>query len=105
MRQNDVDRIVLALVEEGQNNSEKYGFNLGKVMRFTPMQVGEIISNISIEPERKMGRWAEHYSHEDGERDGVECSECRTHYYFGGQLMNYCPNCGAYMGGEQDGKD
>lgn len=51
----------------------------------------------AAQPERMRGRWMEHYSHEDGERDGVECSECRTHFYFGGQLMNYCPNCGADM--------
>lgn len=51
--------------------------------------------------ERKKGEWLEHYSHEDGERDGVECSKCRTHYYFGGQLMNFCPNCGAEMRGEE----
>jgi len=56
------------------------------------------------QPQRMRGRWMEHYSHEDGERDGVECSECRTHFYFGGQLMNFCPNCGADMRkGEQDG--
>ena len=51
--------------------------------------------------ERKKGEWLEHYSHEDGEKDGVECSKCRTHYYFGGQLMNFCPNCGADMRGEE----
>lgn len=49
----------------------------------------------TIEP--KKGTWYEHYSHEDGDRDGVRCSECGTHYYFDGQLMNYCPNCGADM--------
>lgn len=57
----------------------------------------------SAQPERKKGKWMKHYSHEDGERDGVECSECRTHFYSGGQLMNFCPNCGADMRGEQDG--
>lgn len=61
------------------------------------MWVGYRKGKQDAQPERKKGRWAEHYSHEDGERDGVECSECRTHYYFGGQLMNYCPNCGAQM--------
>lgn len=95
MRQNDVDRIVLALVEEGQNNSEKYGFNLGKVMRFTPMQVGEIISNISIEPERKMGRWIRN------DNGTWSCNRCHAwipdeqHYY-----ARYCLRCGVYMGGD-----
>lgn len=56
----------------------------------------------SAEPERKKGEWMEHYSHEDGERDGVTCSECGTHYYFGGQLMNFCPNCGSYNGGGEN---
>lgn len=59
----------------------------------------------TIESERKTGTWYEHYSHEDGERDGVRCSECGTHYYFGGQLMNYCPNCGADMRGDTDEVD
>lgn len=51
MRRYDVDRIVLALVEEGQDNSSKYGFGLGDVIRFTPMQVGTILSDLDIEPE------------------------------------------------------
>jgi formate-dependent nitrite reductase cytochrome c552 subunit len=55
-----------------------------------------------LKAERKMGEWLEHYSHEDGERDGVYCSECHEHYYFGGSLMKYCPNCGSYNGGDED---
>ena len=51
MRRNDVDRIVLALVEEGQDNPSKYGFGLGDVIRFTPTQVGTILSDLDIEPE------------------------------------------------------
>ena len=54
-----------------------------------------------VEPERKQGKWIAHYSDEDGERDGVHCSECKTHFYFGGQLMHFCPNCGADMRGEE----
>ena len=55
----------------------------------------------SAEPEPKKGKWMEHYSHEDGERDGVYCSNCEEWFYFGGQFMNYCPECGADMRGEQ----
>lgn len=50
MRQNDVDRIVLALVEEWQNNPSKYRVGRGDVIRFTPMQVGAILSDLEIEP-------------------------------------------------------
>lgn len=51
MRKNDVDRIVLALVEEWQNNPSKYRVGRGDVIRFTPMQVWTILSDLDIEPE------------------------------------------------------
>lgn len=70
--------------------------------RFTKV-IRQTVEELKSQPQRMRGRWMEHYSHEDGERDGVECSECRTHFYFGGQLMNFCPNCGADMREGQDG--
>lgn len=72
---------------------------------FTPLGVQQLIRDLpSVQPERKTGKWI------DGKLDwhGIAmeryCSEC-------GQLltsaktvhMNYCPNCGADMRGEQDG--
>ena len=59
----------------------------------------------TIEPERKTGEWhkSEAYPHH------LYCSACyRTalpNYEYmerWGLSMNYCPNCGAYMGGGQD---
>lgn len=61
MKRYDVDRIVLALVEEGQDNSSKYGFGLGDVIRFTPMQVGTILSDLDIEPELIRCKDCKHY--------------------------------------------
>ena len=61
----------------------------------------------TIEPERKVGQWilADAY----GGRKRWRCSEC---YAFAlktddGQenLSDYCPVCGARMGGEDDGTD
>lgn len=69
---------------------------------FWAVSMTQIENAPTIEP--KKGTWYERYSHEDEERDGVRCSECGTHYYLDGQLMNFCPNCGADMReGEADG--
>lgn len=46
--------------------------------------------------ERK-GKWINHYCDEDGYVDGTECSCCHEWWYMGGNLPNYCPNCGASM--------
>lgn len=43
------------------------------------------------------GSWLPHYSEEDGERDGTQCSQCNERWYFGGAKPNFCPNCGARM--------
>lgn len=61
----------------------------------------------SAQPERKRGKWniTDAYPH------NVYCSECNTRFaqthwavWEDGSLpRNFCPNCGAYMGGEQDG--
>ena len=57
----------------------------------------DIFDSPTIDLRRKKGKWLDNFSNEDGERDGVRCSECKTHFYFGGQFMNYCPNCGCEM--------
>lgn len=58
----------------------------------------------TIELERKTGRWTKAY---DGNDDHVKCTGCfKTYDWISqAQYYNYCPNCGAYMGGEQDGSD
>ena len=63
----------------------------------------------SVQPERKRGKWniTDAYPH------NVYCSECNTRFaqthwavWEDGSLpRNFCPNCGAYMGGEQDETD
>lgn len=109
MRQYDVDRIVLALVEEGQDNSSKYGFRLGNVIRFTPMQVGTILSDLDIEPERKRGNWEviEAESWKGGAY--ARCSECGTGFAFGAFFepdeFKFCPECGAEMEVNDDHND
>lgn len=52
----------------------------------------------TIEPERKRGQWI---AHPGGKLVGFpymhyECDQCRA---FEPTETNYCPNCGAYMGG------
>lgn len=55
----------------------------------------------TIEPERKKGRWI--WSKENS---SWCCSACRCVFeeIEWKPEYNFCPNCGAYMGGEQDGK-
>ena len=60
------------------------------------------------EPKRKKGKWID-----DGTELGCCCSECGTTLddYFDGSLHeiclskipNFCPSCGSYNGGEDDG--
>lgn len=62
----------------------------------------------SVESERKNGRWID-----DGTELGCCCSECGVtldDYFYGAlyevrldKIPNFCPNCGSYNGGEQDG--
>lgn len=59
---------------------------------------------ISLEPERKTGKWIE----QDDGWDGIyyECSVCREPFTLidgtpSDNLYNFCPNCGADMRGEQ----
>ena len=60
--------------------------------------IDSIIENApTIKPERKKGKW---------KYIGfmvVECSECNTQFH-GLECANFCPNCGADMREDQDGK-
>jgi len=46
-----------------------------------------------VQPERKKGEWSDGYRWQ-------RCSLCKQ---TGKKSWNYCPNCGADMGGEKDG--
>lgn len=57
------------------------------------------------QPQRMMGRWIlEPYSVEN-DTWAHRCGECLRFAMIGGgkPLFKYCPNCGSYNGGEQDG--
>lgn len=58
--------------------------------------------------ERKTGRWIDAVIPNDNGGLPVQvCDQCNTFFplaYTGGG-HRYCPNCGAYMGGEQDETD
>ena len=67
----------------------------------------------SVQPELNKGKWIKHergywtFVNKDGERDGwipdYECSECGSRGWKYADNMNYCPQCGADMRGEEDG--
>ena len=52
----------------------------------------------SVTPKRKTGRWLDNYQY------GYKCSECGAYLEIdcGDAEMNFCPNCGADMRGEQE---
>ena len=51
----------------------------------------------AIEPERKKGKWID-------DPDGYKCSACGAYFEIecGDGEMNFCPNCGSDMRGNQD---
>ena len=51
----------------------------------------------TIEPERKPGKWLD-------DPDGYKCSACGAYFEIecGDGEMNFCPNCGSDMRGNQD---
>lgn len=51
----------------------------------------------SLPSAEQKGKWMNHYCDEDGYIDGIECSCCHEWWYMGGNLPNFCPNCGARM--------
>ena len=59
----------------------------------------------ALQTERKKGKWIEPSTEgcvSYDKRAYAECSICGSKIYFGWK-MNFCPNCGADMRGEEDG--
>lgn len=54
---------------------------------------------INIQPKRKNGKWICHDTKEGYLIAKYSCSVCD--YYSGTKRTNFCPNCGADMGGER----
>ena len=51
----------------------------------------------AVQPEQKTGRW----EHDGGKfANRWICSQCGYKFYFEKSEAKYCPNCGAYMKGE-----
>ena len=79
-----------------------YGFTWGDIVPTHDEMYALIDRQPTIKPEQKNGKWL------DPSREGIvtyssayaECSECGKKI-FSGRMMNYCPNCGSYNGGEQ----
>ena len=57
----------------------------------------ELKNGVPAEPERKPGKWIEHQDRR--KQIYAECSNCGFKNYAG--ILNYCPECGADMRGEQ----
>lgn len=56
---------------------------------------------MSLQPERKNGKWMLYYNIEQGR--ALRCSECKMVFWVGdGREGNFCPNCGAKMDKEEE---
>ena len=56
-----------------------------------------------VRQERKAGEWIEHGWAEDINGMLISNFECTCCYSWVREKSNFCPNCGAYMGGDTDG--
>lgn len=76
---------------------------------YTSEQVIALLDNLSpVTPERKVGRWIKYEKEftESGTyrqitKPVIECSICQEKIAGHIGIMNYCPNCGAKMEGEE----
>lgn len=78
------------------------GYEDGQLVLNTIQDMPPVIPSEKQEPQQRTGRWVS-YPHQKDR----ECSICghSEPYKFAdkeAEIFNYCPNCGAKMGGEQD---
>ena len=96
MRLIDADALISAVLE-GSNNDGAYGY------MDTQSIVDLIDTAPTIDPERKRGEWVNiQISANCYGTSSAECNLCgaTVHSDFS-SVVNYCPNCGAYMRGEK----
>lgn len=67
--------------------------------------IGVLNNAPSAQPERKRGKWIVGSEFEDCIY--AKCNQCKVTqvFYYNKPLTNFCPNCGADMRGEQDGRN
>ena len=97
-----------ALVRELKSIKVTFGSGNGLIEGGLEIAISTANSQPTIEPERKKGKWqiTDAYPH------NVYCSEChkrfaQTHWAVwedGSLPRNFCPNCGSYNGGNQEGR-
>lgn len=74
--------------------ADKYGIPLGDLVdTFADIPAADVAPVVH-------GRWVN--THSDSEF--VQCSLCKYPVYAAWNVTSYCPNCGAYMMGENNGK-
>lgn len=69
-----------------------------------PLNVDAVNEQPTIEPERKKGKWKRKIVDSGYNADWV-CSECGDRWKYDFINFNFCPNCGADMRGEENGKN
>ena len=80
-----------AICEHG-TDLERRGITVLSVSNHKQATVDLLESLPSAQPERKKGRWTV-------TKPFITCSECGETFIL--RPQNYCPNCGAKMGGEE----
>lgn len=90
--------------DDPENRIEFLGLSKNDKARVDEMDkcIAEVINAPIIEPERKKGAWI-------NEGRKIRCSKCKIGYATvkgmkSALTYNFCPNCGADMRGERDGK-
>lgn len=101
-----------ALIAQLEADAEQMEDMIAKM--FTYAAINDIKHAPTIEPERKTGEWTEKsvITKDEAEKcieewQTARCKACglyhTTPYMYHFRNYNFCPNCGSYNGGEQDG--
>lgn len=98
MRLIDADKLMKAMYHRAFETDGDTMWQSGCWVRYRAIEQ-VVKEQPTIEPERKTGRWI---AHPGGKFVGFpymhyECDQCRN---FEPTETNYCPHCGAYMGGD-----